>query len=121
MGGDRHDPAGVGPFQGAGAVGEALGQVDAVSPDPVREGRILADQQLQALGMGDGEQAPCADLSIWRAKRAVDDGAPAREPGGDGLRVRRPHRVSEEQQGRQGSPGPAWAGAKRFPLCPAAR
>jgi hypothetical protein len=69
-------------------MGQALGQVDAVGPDPGRERGVLTDQQRQAPGAGDGLEPPRGGLGVRGPEVAVDDGAAGRERAGRSPRGR---------------------------------
>ncbi len=79
---------GLAAVRGLRPVGQALGQVNAVRPDPRRQGGVRADQQLQAARAGDGLQPPAARLGVRRAECAIDDGRAARQARGHGARCR---------------------------------
>jgi hypothetical protein len=104
MGGAGDDPARMGTLQSARAMSQPLGQVDAVRADLPRQGRVRADQELEAPGAGDGQQAPRTNLGVWSPEVAIDDGASGGQPGCNALRVGSADRVGEEQQRRQGLP-----------------
>jgi hypothetical protein len=104
MGGGGYDPARLGLLQAPRARRQALGQVDAVGGDRLRQPRIGAHQQEEVPPPRDGRQPPAAGLGVRRAERAVDDAAALRQPSGDRLRLGRALRIGEEQQRRQALP-----------------
>ena len=80
----------------------ALGQMNAVRRAGQGEVRVGADQQNQPAIPCDRLEPPGDSERVRGAERAIDDPGAGGKAGRDGFRLRRPRRVGEEQQARQG-------------------
>ena len=104
MGRRGNDPAGMGTLEGRSAMGQPLRQMHAIRADPPRKPDILTDQQFQAARSGNSQQSARSRFSIGRSVGTIDDRASRRQSRRSDLRFRRPDRVGEEHQCRQGLP-----------------
>ncbi len=95
-------PAGMGTSQIAGPVQIAFRQVHAVGSDLFGQARIAADQQTDAR-LARGDPQSLGDFRrVVGSEMAIDHPSAGREARCRGQGIRRPGRVGEEQQGRQG-------------------